>query len=248
MSPARMCGDLGGRQLKWAIVVFLGFLVLFTLRHVGLPRSVTRVPVFGGLFTRYIGIRVERRFDNGRLASRELYRGNGTVYDYWAGVVDGWPIAPMIHGVYYDPSGQVVSRVIDGTGAACDLHENGALLRLLLYQDGEIWGPSLDCFTNGTAMTLCIPFPKETRQRWTRVTYGFDTRGRIKRDYRSCDSEFVNEQRQWYPSGELKSRETERLGEIIAGEYFDPSGVMTQKFTVGESAPAIRTTHAEEAL
>jgi hypothetical protein len=204
VEPEHRLGALRGSFgiLIGAIVALLSLVILVASRT-GVPVAVTNVPFLGQWLTRSIGIRLVLDYPNGRTASREVFRGQGQVYDYRV-VAHETPqgeLPPLVKGVYFSPEGKAVARVKDGTGIHVMFYTNGTPYELTFYADGLACGPVLRWSMNGElACSRFVTAPGFPIAR----TYYFHRDGGLHREMAAFDGIRYRVEKHWATNGTLE--------------------------------------------
>lgn len=90
------------------------------------------------------GQRVSLSFGNGRPMCDEVRAGEW--YPFGIGSVGE---VPLLRGVYRNAAGDVVSRVVKGTGTRVMYYPDGAIQSISVYSRGRVCGPSLNFSRSG---------------------------------------------------------------------------------------------------
>lgn len=128
-----------------SVALILVSFVLVT-RQTGLPLFVTRIPWLGGFLTEAIGVRLTIKYNDGIMASREVFRGRGHVYNHrMVDTRDPFPaeLPPLVKGTYYNQHGKAISWIRAGRGVSVFFYSNNVPMELSFYDEGRPCGPSV---------------------------------------------------------------------------------------------------------
>ena len=184
-----------------------------------------RLPVLDELLGAAIGWREVSRYESGRVASVEVFRGNTWGRDYTR-------YRPLVvRGNYYDQKGRLLSRVRGGVGVVLRFFPNGMPCFMYGTARDNNSGPMVSWHNNG--MLSFWSFNDEDGRRHGPNVQFYRNGVKISEEIFERDRR-VGVQKAWYDTGVIKAVDVYEAGKLKVSETYDPSGVMTQRLDFAE--------------